>query len=798
METSINNPEEAYHFNDEVTKLITDLADQATSQKTGRPRTNKKKWYDWQCRLAKRSVAQVEPKVDRNPFNNLLRDRYFLRKKEYRAMIRSKKGEFLYKINERINESNSVNWSALKELSSNYKDGDSFDIYDLFSFHKFFNDLYNQRCESTAHPKIEECKDEIQPLEPTTMIELQQLNKDFTTDELNSVIKRLNNNKSSSVDLISNEMLKNSKEMLRSTLLKLFNACLQNGTYPWNCSLTTPLHKKGDKQNPDNYRAITIGSCLGKLFSSLLLQRLLEFRSTVCPDSPNQLGFRSGAQCSDHILTLNTIIEKHVKRQKSRVFACFVDYRKAFDTVCREALMYKLNSMGISGNFFACLKHMYSNSKTRIKLIQKLSESIDVTIGTEQGHPLSPELFKMFVHELSQNLNDLDNTSVPCLNDFPISHLLWADDLILLALNAESLQKQLNCLFQFVSKWELQVNINKTNIMVFNSGSKLLQCSYGFRLGSLEIRPTRSYCYLGITFSLKGSFKLAIEELRKKALRAFFSIRRIVDTRALSTSTMLKLVDSLIKPVALYSCQVWLPTTNIMKELTKSTNRNLLHAATKDAFETTHLKVLKWILGVHKKATNSFCYGDTGRLPWAISVIPQCLRYFERGSAAANGPNCVNTLLHHAFEEQKKMNLQWYEVWNTIQSHRQTNIPPVGSLDRSSGEFHENLFISQWRDSIGTQSKLKFYRQVKNGFGEEAYLQLPNSSFRSQIAKLRSSSHDLMIEKGRYGRSPLDLSRKICRFCCSNNDNTMINFEYLPCHEVLIYRFRGARTNRVP
>ena len=111
-------------------------------------------------------------------------------------MIRSKKGEFLYKINERINESNSVNWSALKELSSNYKDGDSFDIYDLFSFHKFFNDLYNQRCESTAHPKIEECKDEIQPLDPTTLIELQQLNKDFTTDELNSVIKRLNNNKS--------------------------------------------------------------------------------------------------------------------------------------------------------------------------------------------------------------------------------------------------------------------------------------------------------------------------------------------------------------------------------------------------------------------------------------------------------------------------------------------------------------------------------------------------------------------------------------------------------------------------
>jgi hypothetical protein len=45
-----------------------------------------------------------------------------------------------------------------------------------------------------------------------------------------------------------------------------------------------PLHKKGDKQNPDNYRAITVGSCLGKLFASLLLERLIDFRKVICPD----------------------------------------------------------------------------------------------------------------------------------------------------------------------------------------------------------------------------------------------------------------------------------------------------------------------------------------------------------------------------------------------------------------------------------------------------------------------------------------------------------------------------------
>ena len=121
-------------------------------------------------------------------------------------------------------------------------------------------------------------------------------------------------------------------------------------------------------------------------------------------------------------------------------------------------------------------------------------------------------------------------------------------------------------------------------------------------------------------------------------------------------------------------------------------------------------------------------------------------------------------------------------------------------IPRPATISQENLFIEQWRDSLGTQSKLKFYRQVKNGFGEEAYLQLSNSSYRSHIAKLRPSSHDLMIEKGSYGQSTLDLFRKICRFCCSNNDNTMIDFKFPPCHEVPILESeeQWARANRVP
>ena len=106
-------------------------------------------------------------------------------------------------------------------------------------------------------------------------------------------------------------------------------------------------------------RAITVGSNLGKLFSSILLNRLLRFRADNAPNPPNQQGFCEGAQPIYHVLCLDTCIQKYAVKKKNYLFACYVDYTKAFDTVCREALIYKLYHMGVSGRFLRCLQHMY-------------------------------------------------------------------------------------------------------------------------------------------------------------------------------------------------------------------------------------------------------------------------------------------------------------------------------------------------------------------------------------------------------------------------------------------------------
>ena len=90
------------------------------------------------------------------------------------------------------------------------------------------------------------------------------------------------------------------------------------------------------------------------------------------------------------------IIASKYKKLKKRVYAVFVDFKKAFDSVCRQALSLKLAKSGITGNFYNVLRNMYSNSNAYIKLSGHISNKFKIKKGTEQGHPLSPDLFKFF------------------------------------------------------------------------------------------------------------------------------------------------------------------------------------------------------------------------------------------------------------------------------------------------------------------------------------------------------------------------------------------------------------------
>jgi len=602
------------------------------------------------------------------------------------------------------------------------------------------------------------------------------LNRQIEVDEIKRVIKGLKTNKSSGPDLISNEMIKSLNEKGIQVIQKLYNHCLESGAYPWHESIITPLHKSGDRHDPDKYRAIAVSSCLGKTFSTVLLNRMLEFRKENCPDTAAQLGFCKGAQTNDHILTLKTIIDKYRSQKPGKLLACFVDLRKAFDSVCRTALLYKLTKLGIRGNFFSVLENMYKNSVARIKLSGKMSELFEILIGTEQGHPLSPELFKVFIHDLSHELDKVINC--PYLSATKISHLLWADDLVLLALNPKALRELTSILERFCADWGLQINQGKTKIVDFST-SKFNKTDLQISIDGQIIDTADRYCYLGINFHRSGSFNLATNELRKKALRSFYGFKRGIMKDFLTGKSLTTLFDTLIKPILLYGCPVWAPHLLWFKRLTLNdsrTSRKVLEFLAGTDIEQFHLKFLKWCLGVHSKTTNVAVWGDFGRHPIVFEPVKLAFDYFDRLEHLSESEIDKDRLIVKAFEDQKLYNLGWYQSITKLRTHYQ--LPKTSQHSSSPLRRHDmsettsaminirSEFESAWSKTAPKMNKLDFYNSIKSKFQYEPYLDITEPSTRSSIARLRTSSHRLEVETGRYAKpNQLPREKRHCRYC---------------------------------
>ena len=135
---------------------------------------------------------------------------------------------------------------------------------------------------------------------------------------------------------------------------KLFNLIFNSGFFPstWCKGIISPIFKSGDKMDPGNYRGICVSSCLAKFFCIILNQRLTDFVLEKKILHPSQIGFLSNNRTSDHIFTLRTLIDKYVHKHNSKLYTCFIDFRKAYDSIWHEGLLYRLLSYGIRGKLF--------------------------------------------------------------------------------------------------------------------------------------------------------------------------------------------------------------------------------------------------------------------------------------------------------------------------------------------------------------------------------------------------------------------------------------------------------------
>ena len=714
-----------------------------------------KPWFDDACKAARSEYLKLKNKMHRS-LSNHIRDEAYIRGRYFKNLIKRKKREY----NEQLKNNLRDDFTKCPKdfwrfINGNSEDGNN--AIDLNTFADHFKAV------GDLNTHIE---DELDGSEEMVNIENGNDNIDFpfTVDEVRRHIKLLRNNKSAGYDRITNEYLKNCPDIMILLLTKYFNIILESGIVPddWCRALIQPIYKKkGSKLDPDNYRGISLISCIGKLFTSCVNTRLTDYLEICGLLNDNQAGFRRGYSTIDHIFTLNSILEFYLHHRK-KIYAAFIDYRKAFDLIDRTSLWKKVLSYDIKGKIFNVIHNIYSRVKSCVKSGNKLSKFFPIRTGVRQGDVLSPLLFAIYLNDFEAflsrrciGLRTLANEVHDVLSDDEISiflklyTLLYADDTVILAETEEDLQDALNALEEYCSLWALTVNLDKTKIIIFSRGC--IRKHKDFIFAGEKIEVVREYIYLGVTMTYNNTFGSAVEKQLTLAKKAYFSLLSKIEKFNLPLDIQFKLFDRLVIPVLIYGCEVW-GYSNLNK------------------IELFHRKFIKNSLRVHKFTANSIIYGESGRESIVNVIHRRMLNYWLR--LKQGNPNKICAIM---FQLMKKLynndilkskwcikirevidNLGFSYIWDLDGEDINTNL-----FKRTVKQKMNDISTQNWIANLEGNSLCTNYRLLKTNFCFEEYLYLEDQ-IRIPITKYRCGSHRLPISNRRF--DPLD-ERNNCPLC---------------------------------
>ena len=412
---------------------------------------------------------------------------------------------------------------------------------------------------------------------------------------------------------------------------------------------------------------------------------------------------------------------------------------------------------------------MYEANCIHVKVEDKLTDKVIQEIGLRQGDNLSPNLFKLYINDLPECFNSTDDQVL--LDDMSLSCLMYADDLVLLSTTEGGLKNCLNKLETYCDKYGLTVNLKKTNIMTFSKSGR--QSSTKFFFKNNEIVHVSSYKYLGILFSSTGTFSHCVYDLYKRALKANFKLRKSFGDLHQNVDTMLHLFDHTVKPVLLYSSEIWGSIDTTTSSFKKG-NFNMCKSLSDKPYEKLHVNFLKYVLGVHKKATNSAVMGELGRYPIYIDVLCNSVKYFERLNS-----DHVSTLLKNAFKESNNLHSISKKSWasSTYFLLEYLNLPisclQSSKLEKIVKQKLVEKYKQDWSTTISNcrsnnVGKLRTYALFKNRLCREPYLNvIKDKNIRKCFSNFRISSHKLEIEIGRYKK--VDLNLRTCKLCKSGS-----------------------------
>ena len=192
--------------------------------------------------------------------------------------------------------------------------------------------------------------------------------REFTLSELNAALKSLNPSKASGPDMIHPRLLHHLGPIAVNTLLRICNLSWSTMEIPqaWRVADVCPVLKASkDAQCLDSYRPISLTSTMGKVMERLVTNRLRYFAECHNLLTPFKAGFRTSSSTKDQLLRVSQFISdgfQHVTMQ--RTVMALIDYSRAYDKMWQNALLFKMQQMGVPTKMLRWVQAWLSNRLT--------------------------------------------------------------------------------------------------------------------------------------------------------------------------------------------------------------------------------------------------------------------------------------------------------------------------------------------------------------------------------------------------------------------------------------------------
>ena len=382
--------------------------------------------------------------------------------------------------------------------------------------------------------------------------------------------------------LHSNHLIMSS-DLMKEFIAMFFSSLLIHGYFPKDMlkGTITPIIKDkfGDHSSLDNYRPVMSSSVILKAFEYCLSKKITPYIHL----NDRQHGYRKNYSTTTACFTLKETVLNYVK-SKSDVYCCFLDISKAFDNVDHDILLNKLHDQGIPKIYINAIKYWYAHQIVNVKYLNSISESWSITNGVRQGGVLSGLFFCIYIDSLINSTTDL---KLGCkLGIMNANIIVYADDIVLLAPSASSLQTMINHVNIEVNKLNLQFNVVKSKCMLFSS--KEVSIVRPFLIDGVALETVKCFKYLGMNITDDLSNSNDVYRVKCKFYSDFNCLLRKFSFADTKTKVFLFKQFCL----QLYGCELWFNCKKSLKELKE--------------FAVGYHKAIKKILGLSYHESNHF------------------------------------------------------------------------------------------------------------------------------------------------------------------------------------------------